>query len=132
MLTGPNVILILKIAVCAVTLILLAALVALARGNYRLHGRINLVFMILTLGAVLGLEFLIRVYDPKLFDYFDAETRKSLFVHLWFSVPSAMMLPVMYITGRAHLRRVHIPLACVFSVLWIGTFVTGVFWLPHR
>lgn len=132
MLTGPNVILVLKIAVCAVTLILLAALVALARGNYRLHGRINLIFMTLTLGAVLGLEFLIRVYDPTLFDYFDAKTRKALFVHLWFSVPSAMMLPVMYITGRLHLRSVHIPLACVFSVLWIGTFVTGVFWLPHR
>jgi hypothetical protein len=37
----------------------------------------------------------------------------------------------MYVTGRLHVRKVHIALACVFSVLWIGTFVTGVFWLPH-
>ncbi len=132
MLTGPNVILTLKIAVITVTLILLAALVALARGNYRLHGRINLVFMILTLGAVLGLEFLVRWHDPHLFDYFDAETRQALFVHLWFSVPSAFLLPVMYVTGRLHARRLHIALAIIFSVLWTGTVVTGLLWLPHR
>lgn len=132
MLTGPHVILTLKIAVIAVTLILAAALVALYRGNYRLHGRINLVFMILTLTAVLGLEFLVRLYDPNMFDYFDAETKRALFVHLWFSVPSAMLLPVMYVTGRLHLRRLHIALAWIFSVLWIGTFVTGVIGLPHN
>ena len=52
MLTGPNVILTLKVAVAAVTVLLLASLVALARGQYRLHGRINLVFFTLTLAAV--------------------------------------------------------------------------------
>jgi hypothetical protein len=130
--TGPNVILTLKIAVIAVTLILLASLWALARGNYRLHGRINLVFLILTLTAVLGLEGIVRLYNPNLFDYFDPDTRHALFVHLWFSVPSAMLLPVMYVTGRIHARRLHIALAYLFSVLWTGTFITGVFWLPHR
>src|SRR5206468_5348578 len=75
-LTGPNVILALKVAVAAVTVLLLASLVALVRRNYRLHGRINLAFFVLTLTAVLGLELLIRVYDPGLFDYFDEDTRQ--------------------------------------------------------
>ena len=131
MLTAGNVILTLKIAVVAVTLLLLGSLVALARGNYRLHGRINLAFMTLTLAAVLGLEFLVRVYDPALFDYFDAEARRALYVHLCFSVPSAVLLPVMYVTGRLRVRRAHLALAWIFGALWIGTFVTGVFWLPH-
>ena len=69
MLTGPNVILTLKVAVAAVTVLLLASLVALARGQYRLHGRINLVFFTLTLAAVLGLELVIHVISPKAFDY---------------------------------------------------------------
>src|SRR5262249_31297017 len=116
----------------AVTILLGAALVALWRGNYRLHGRINLAFMILTLAAVLGLEFMVRVVEPGLFDYFDAETRRALYVHLCFSVPSAVLLPVMYVTGRLGVRRSHLALAWLFGALWIGTFVTGVFWLPHR
>jgi hypothetical protein len=131
-LTGPHVILALKIAVLAVTVLLALSLVVLWRGNYRLHGRINLVFMILTLAAVLGLEFVVRVADPTLFDYFDADTRKSLYVHLCFSVPSAMLLPVMYLTGRLRIRRLHLTLAWLFGALWIGTFVTGIFWLPHN
>ena len=132
MLTGPHVILILKIAVISVTLLLAWSLLVLYRGNYRLHGRINLWFMILTLVAVLGLEFVVRVVDPTLFDYFDVRTRKMLYVHLCFSVPSAVLLPVMYVTGRLRVRRVHLALAWVFGALWIGTFVTGVFWLPHE
>jgi hypothetical protein len=131
-LTGPHVILTLKIAVLAVTLLLGLSLVVLLRGHYRLHGRINLVFMILTLTAVLGLEFVVRVVDPTLFDYFDAGTRRDLYVHLCFSVPSAMLLPVMYVTGRLGVRRVHLTLAWLFAALWIGTFVTGIFWLPHN
>jgi hypothetical protein len=131
-LTGPHVILTLKIAVLAVTLLLALSLLVLLRGNYRLHGRINLVFMILTLTAVLGLEFVVRVADPTLFDYFDANTRRSLLIHLCFSVPSAMLLPVMYLTGRLRVRRLHLTLAWLFGALWIGTFVTGIFWLPHN
>jgi hypothetical protein len=131
-LTGPNVILALKVAVAAVTVLLVASLVALARGNYRLHGRINLAFLVLTLTAVLGLELLVRVVEPGLFDYFDADTRAVMRVHLLFAVPSAFLLPVMYFTGRTHCRRLHVALAVVFGALWAGTVVTGIFYLPHR
>ena len=132
MLTGPNVILALKVAVAAVTVLLLASLAALVRRNYRLHGRINLAFFVLTLTAVLGLELVIRVYDPALFDYFDEDTRQVMRVHLMFSVPSAILLPVMYFTGRTGRGRVHVVLAVLFGALWTGTFVTGVFFLPHQ
>ena len=56
MLTAENTILALKIAVSAVTVLLLASFVALLRGNIRLHGRINTVFFILTISALVGLE----------------------------------------------------------------------------
>jgi hypothetical protein len=131
LLTGPTVILALKIAVAAVTVLLLASLVALARGRYRLHGRINLAFLVLTLTAVLGLELLVRVIDPGLFGYFDADTRQVLRTHLAFAVPAALLLPVMYLTGRSHRGVLHVSLSVVFAVLWTGTFVTGIFFLPH-
>lgn len=133
MLTGPNVILTLKIAVAAVTVLLLASLVALARGNYRLHGRINLAFFTLTLAAVLGLEVVIRVIRPEIFQYFDAnpDLRQALNIHLCFSAPSALLMPIMLYTGLTHRRGIHIALACLFSVLWAGTFITGIFFLPH-
>jgi uncharacterized membrane protein YozB (DUF420 family) len=128
---GPQVILVLKAAVAAVTVLLLASLVALARGNVRLHGRINLVFATLTLTAVLGLELLVRVINPELFSYFSPETMQALRVHLSFSVPSALLLPVMLYTGLKHHRNVHIGLAVIFGLLWAGTFITGIFFLPH-
>ncbi|HEX4591013.1 MAG TPA: hypothetical protein VH120_13840 [Gemmataceae bacterium] len=131
MLTGPNVILTLKIAVAAVTLLLLASLTALAAGRRRLHGRINFYFLVLTLTAVLGLEVLIRFVKPDVFDYFDDATRRALRLHLWFSVPAAVLLPVMYVTGRAGRGRLHLALATVFAILWVGTFVTGIFFLPN-
>jgi uncharacterized membrane protein YozB (DUF420 family) len=131
MFTGPNVILSLKVAVCLVTLIFLSSLVALARGKYRLHGRINMIFFTLTLIALISLELVARVIDPKIFDYFDEKTRQILAVHLCFSLPSAGIMPVMLYTGLTHRRRVHLSLAVVFACLWIGTFVTGVFYLPH-
>jgi hypothetical protein len=131
LLTGPAVILTLKVAVAAVTVLLLASLFALARGNYRLHGRINLAFLVLTLTAVLGLELVVRVLDPQVFDYFDETTRRALRIHLMFSVPAALLLPVMYITGRGGRGALHFALALVFAVLWAGTFVTGIFFLPH-
>jgi uncharacterized membrane protein YozB (DUF420 family) len=131
MLTGPEVILVLKVAVCTVTLLLLAALIAVARGNYWLHGRINMVFFVLTVTALFGLELVARVIDPTLFDYFDDRTRRILAIHLCFSLPSAAIMPVMLFTGLTHRRRWHLTLAAVFAILWIGTFVTGVFFLPH-
>jgi hypothetical protein len=131
MLTGPNVILTLKIAVVAVTVILLASIVALFRRRWRLHGQLNLVFMILTLGAVLGLEAVVRIYNPRMFDYFDEPTRKIMGIHLRFSVPAACLLPFMYFTGKTGRSKLHYVLAAIFAVCWIGTFITGVFYLPH-
>jgi uncharacterized membrane protein YozB (DUF420 family) len=132
-LTGPNVILTLKAAVLAVTLLFLLALVALARGNYRLHGRINLVFFVLTAAALLGLEVVARLINPDLFSYFDAdpELRRALYVHLCFSLPSAAIMPLMLWTGFTGRRSIHLFLAGCFSVLWTGTFITGIFFLPH-
>lgn len=132
--TGAQVILTLKIAVAAVTLLLLASLVALARGNYRWHGRINTVFFILTLTAVLGLELTVHLIWPHLSEEFFAEdgpVRGPLIVHLWFSVPAAILLPVMYYTGKTGRGTIHKSIAVLFGLLWIGTFVTGVFFLPH-
>jgi uncharacterized membrane protein YozB (DUF420 family) len=130
--SGPTVILILKVAVIAVTVILLTSLVALARGNYRLHGRINLVFFALTMIAVLGLEGLVQFSDRTMFAYLldDPVTRSMLYVHLCFSVPSAVVLIAMLFTGYKRKRDVHLFLAGVFVVLWIGTFITGIFYLP--
>jgi uncharacterized membrane protein YozB (DUF420 family) len=132
-LTGPNVILALKAAVGGVTLLLLASLVAVLRGDYRLHGRINLAFFTLTLAALLGLEVLVRFLNPNVFQYIrdDEVLYRALTVHLCFSVPSAILMPAMLYTGLLHRRAWHLTFACVFAVLWAGTFVTGIFFLPH-
>jgi uncharacterized membrane protein YozB (DUF420 family) len=133
LLRGPDVILALKIAVAAVTVLLLASLVALSRGNYRLHGRFNLAFFTLTLVALLGFELIIRVIDPSIFDYITQHEglRRALNIHLCFSIPSALLMPAMLYTGLTHRRGPHVILACLFGMLWVGTFVTGVFFLPH-
>ncbi len=132
MLTGPNVILTLKIAVAAVTVLLIASLIAVLRGNYRLHGRLNLAFFTLTLMAVLGLELVVRVLAPDVFDYFNADERlrQALTIHLWFSVPSTLVMPAMLYTGLKGYVRTHLSLAVCFAVLWTGTFITGIFFLP--
>lgn len=129
--TGPQVILTLKIAVVAVTLLLLSSLVALSRKNYRLHGRINRVFFALTLAALLGLEVVVRFIDPSVFDYFTPETKTILAIHLSFAVPAAALLPIMLFTGVRHRRSWHLTVAALFGVLWTGTVITGVFYLPH-
>jgi uncharacterized membrane protein YozB (DUF420 family) len=132
--TGPAVILTLKIAVIAVTVLLLASLVALARGQYRLHGRINLAFFTLTLIAVLGLEVFSRFVSPGVFAYIyeNQDLRRRMITHLCFSIPSLVLMPAMLYTGLKGHRSVHLLLAMVFGVLWTGTFVTGVFFLPHN
>ncbi len=127
--TGPLIILTLKVLVAAVTALLTASLVALARGHPRLHGRLNTVFFVLTMATVVGFEGLLQLVDVKA--AFDEEARAALRVHLCFSVPSAVLLPVMLYTGWGRRKTVHVALAVVFTVLWAGTFVTGVFWLPH-
>jgi hypothetical protein len=128
-LTASNVILTLKIAVAAVTLLLLVSLLALLRGKYRLHGWLNTVFFVLTLVAVLGLEVILRFIDRDMFESLDQQTLK---VHLCFSVPALVLMFGMLITGRMHRRSVHLTLSVLFAVAWIGTFVTGIFFLSVR
>jgi uncharacterized membrane protein YozB (DUF420 family) len=131
-LTGPNVLLTLKIAVVAVTVLLIAAIIAAAQGNYRLHGRLNLLFFTLTLMAVLGLELVVRILAPDVFAYINSDDslRQALNRHLWFSVPATFVLPAMLYTGLKGYVRVHLSLAACFVVLWGGTFITGIFFLP--
>jgi uncharacterized membrane protein YozB (DUF420 family) len=128
------IILALKIAVVAVTVLLACSLLALARGNYRLHGRINIAFFMLTLAALVGLEFIAQLLSPGLFlEYLRSHDAMGvLWVHLGFSVPSALLLTVMLFTGLKHRRNLHIGLGIVFLILWTGTFITGVFYLPHE
>jgi uncharacterized membrane protein YozB (DUF420 family) len=132
-LTGPNVIVALQVAVAAVTVLLMASLVALVRGRYRLHGRINLTFFVLTFTALVLFEGVIRLVKPDVFAYLDKPEneglRRALNVHLCFSVPAALLMPVMLFTGMSRRGRVHVTLSVLFVVLWSGTFVTGVFFL---
>jgi len=126
---GPDIILTLKVLVTAVTLLLLASLAALAAGKPRLHGRLNAAFFVLTMLTVAGFEGLLQFVDVK--SAFDPAAREALRVHLYFAVPSAIILPAMFLTGWAGRKRLHLALSVVFSALWAGTFVTGVFFLPH-
>ena len=131
MLTGPQIILTLKILVAIVTVLFAASLVALARKRIHLHGLINTVFFVLTMATVLVFELLIR-FAVDVTSTFSPEARAALRIHLFFSVPSAVLLIAMYATGKWKKRTVHIPLGVAFTVLWIGTVVTGLFWLPHE
>jgi len=127
--TGPEIILTLKVLVTAVTVLLLAALAALAAGKPRWHGRINTLFFVLTMITVASFEVLLQFVDVK--SAFDPATREALRIHLYFAVPSAIVLPAMFVTGWTGRKRLHLTLAAAFVPLWSGTFVTGVFFLPH-
>jgi hypothetical protein len=133
LLNAEMVILTLKIAVSAVTVLLACSLTALAFGQYRLHGRINLVFFILVLAALLGLEMVTQIVRPGMLQEFlqKNDALPALYVHLGFSVPSALVLPVMLWTGLKRRRWVHVALGILFLTLWTGTFITGIFYLPH-
>jgi hypothetical protein len=130
MLTGPEIILTLKVLVAAVTVLFAASLAALASGRKRLHGQINTMFFALTMLTVFGFEGLIQFGVPVT-EAFDPAARQALGIHLYFAVPSAVLLPVMLATGRFHRRSLHIAIGSLFTVLWAGTFVTGIFFLPH-
>ena len=130
MFTPDVVIPILKIAVGTVTVVLLASLVALARGHKRLHGNINVGFFILTMTAVLGFEAIVRFVNPEFTAGFSEDDRRMLNIHLCFAIPSALLLPLMLYSGKTH-KSWHVKLALVFAVLWTGTFVTGIFFLPY-
>jgi hypothetical protein len=132
-LAAGTIILVLKIAVIAVTLLLLCSLAALVRGNYWLHGRINIAVFFLTLAALLGLEVVAGIISPTLFaEFFDEHhAQMALQVHLGFSMPAAALLPFMLFTGYRHRRAWHVGIGVIFLVFWTGTFITGVFFLPH-
>jgi hypothetical protein len=108
--------------------LLLASLIALAAGRKRLHGRINVCFFILTMTAVLGFEVIVRL-TPDFTARFSREQMDLLYTHLCFSIPAAVVLPFMLFSGKTH-RSWHVKLAILFAVLWTGTFVTGIFYLP--
>ncbi|MBM3978964.1 MAG: hypothetical protein FJ304_01515 [Planctomycetes bacterium] len=126
--TGPQIILLLKLLVLCVTALLFASLIALLLRQPRLHGHINTVFFALTMLTVAGFEALLQFVDVRA--SFDEGTRKALTTHLWFSIPSALLLPAMIISGKMRRKRLHLALAAVFSALWAGTVITGMR-LPH-
>lgn len=130
MLTGPTIILTLKVLVCVVTLLFAAAVVAIATGRKKLHGRLNTAFFLLTMTTVVGFELLLRL-GQDVTSTFSPDAIKALRVHLCFAVPSAVILPLMFLSGMKHWKRLHVATGCVFTALWVGTFVTGVFFLPH-
>lgn len=126
--TGPQIILALKVLVSAVTVLFVLSLAALGYGRVKLHGRINTAFFVLTMATVLGFEGLLQVVNVS--ELFSPEARAALRVHLCFSVPAALLLPVMLATGKIRRRRLHIGLGVAFAALWFGTVVTGL-GLPH-
>lgn len=130
MLTGPTIILTLKVLVSAVTVLFVAAILAIANGNKRLHGRINTAFFILTMTTVVGFELLVRL-GWDLTAGFSDPAKQALYVHLGFAIPSAVLLPLMMLSARMGWKTLHVATGCLFTVLWVGTFVTGVFFLPH-
>lgn len=131
MITGPQIILLLKCAVGLVTILLLASGVALARRRYRLHGIINSWMASLTLITVIGFELLLRFSDLKVTESWDETARTALTVHLCFVIPLIPMLVFMLVTGWKHRVRMHLGLSVLFLILWLGMFITGMFYLPH-
>ena len=134
MLTPTLVILALKYAVGAVTVLLVFSLIALAKGKIKLHGKINLVFFILTVAALFLFEIVVRMIDPMLFSglWKNTELARSLKIHLCFAVPSAFLMGIMLFTGLKKLKVWHRRVAIVFLVCWVGTFYTGIWWLPNH
>jgi len=125
---GPEIILTLKVLVCTVTVLLLSSLVALLARRPRLHGHINTVFFVLTMLTVAGFEIILQFVDVSA--AFDAATKQALRTHLWFSIPAALVLPAMFLSGKMRRKRLHLALAAVFATLWTGTVITGL-GLPH-
>ena len=96
MLDGPTIILTLKVLVSAVTVLLVASLVALVFGRKRLHGLINKVFFGLTITTVLAFELILR-FGVDVASTFSPEARAALQTHLYFAIPSALLLPRAFI-----------------------------------
>ena len=131
MLTGPQVILLLKCAVGLVTILLIACGIALGKRNYRLHGLINTWMASLTLITVMGFELLVRVIGINVTYGWDDSTKFALKVHLCFVIPLVPILVFMLITGWQRRRKMHLSISVLFLILWAGMFITGMFFLPH-
>jgi len=129
-LTGPQIILTLKVLVTAVTILFAAAMLALILGKKRLHGRLNGLFFVLTMTTVVAFELLLR-FGVDVTSTFSDEARAALRLHLLFAIPSALVLPAMMLSGARRWKLFHIACGVLFLLLWTGTFVTGVFFLPH-
>lgn len=127
--TGPQIILTLKVLVATVTVLFVASLFALIVKRPRLHGQINTIFFVLTMLTVVGFEILLQFVHVS--SAFTEEARQALRVHLCFAVPSALLLPIMLLTGKTRRKSTHIALGIAFAIMWSGTFVTGIFFLPH-
>ena len=117
--------------VSAVTVLFSASIVAIATGHRRLHGRINVAFFVLTMTTVLGFELLLRI-GTDVSASFSPEAKAALKVHLVFAVPAALLLPLMLWTGATRRRRLHVPLAAAFTLIWAATVYTGLFTLPNE
>ena len=131
MLTGPQVILCLKVAVGLVSILLLISGIALAQRRYRLHGWLNTWVAALTLLTVLGFELLLRVVGIKVTEGWDDYTKTALKIHLCFVIPLVPILLFMLVTGWRGQRKMHLGVSVIFLILWIGMFITGMFFLPH-
>jgi len=128
---GPTILLTLKVLVSTVTVLFAASIVAIALGHKKLHGRINTAFFILTLSTVLGFELLLRL-GTDVTSQFSPDARRWLLIHLCFSIPATILLPIQFVLGIKGYKKAHVPLGLLFALLWIGTFVTGVIYLPHE
>jgi hypothetical protein len=132
MLTGPTVILLLKFAVGLTTSLLVCSLIALALRRPKVHGWINFTVALLVFVVVLGFELALRFLGINVTSHMDETARYALNVHLCFSIPLLPALVMMLVTGRNRWIRWHLASAVVFVVLWMGMFVTGMFYLPHQ
>ena len=124
MMNGPTIILTLKVLVSIVSVLYALALIALIRGQTRLHGRLNTAFFVLTLVTVVAFEVLLRL-GTDLTSTFSPEAQQALWVHLRFSIPATICLPFMFVSGWFRWRRLHVPLGVLFTLLWLGTLITG-------
>ena len=49
-----------------------------------------------------------------------------------FRIGAAILLPIQFVLGIKGYKKLHVPLGLLFLVLWVGTFITGVIYLPHE
>ena len=85
----------------------------------------------LTLLTVLGFELLLRVVGIKVTEGWDDYAKTALKIHLCFVIPLVPILVFMLVTGWRGQRKMHLGVSVIFLILWIGMFVTGMFFLPH-